>query len=99
MQPRIFFCECIQFKNSCTLTLLHVTSHSEIDTSQLAGQRLFSQTMFSMLLFMCRDPGDIMTRVSCFVEPFSILKNAIIKVPVALPLKMSLTQKRKYNKS
>ena len=48
--------------------------------------------MFSMLVFMCRDPGDTTSKVSC-VEPYSVLKVAIVKVPHALPLKMSLTRK------
>ena len=30
---------------------------------------LCTQTMFSMLTFMCRDPGDITSKVSCCVEP------------------------------
>ena len=56
--------------------------------------------MFSMLVFMCRDPGDTTSKVSCCVETSYCFKNrdfdAIVKVPVALPLKMSLTKKRKY---
>ena len=58
-----------------------------------------------MLVFMCRDPGDATSKVSCCVQTSYCFKNrdfdAIVKVPVALPLKMSLTQKRKtiYGKS
>ena len=59
--------------------------------------------MFSMLVFMCSDPGDTTSKVSCCVETSYCFKNkdfdAIVKVPVAFPLKMSLTQKRKYGKS
>ena len=64
---------------------------------------LCTQTMFSVLVFMCRDPGDATSKVSCCVETSYCFKNgdfdAIVKVPVALPLKMSLTQKRKHGKS
>ena len=53
--------------------------------------------MFSMLVFMCRDPGDATSKVSCCVQTSYCFKNrdfdASVKVPVALPLKMSLTQK------
>ena len=56
-----------------------------------------------MLMFMCRDPGDTMSKVSCYVEPSYCFKNsdfdAIVKVPRALPLKMSLSQKQKYSQS
>ena len=59
--------------------------------------------MFSVLVFMCRDPGDTTSKVLCCVEPSYYFKNrdfdAIVKVPPALPLKMSLSQKRKYSKS
>ena len=52
-----------------------------------------------MLVFMCRDPGDATSKVSCCVETSYCVKNrdfdAIVKVPVALPLKMSLTLKLK----
>ena len=52
-----------------------------------------------MLVFMCRDPGDTTSKVSCCVQISYCFKNrdfdAIIKVPHALPLKLSLTQKRK----
>ena len=34
-----------------------------------SGPALRTQTMFSMLMFMCRDPGDAMSKVSCRVEP------------------------------
>ena len=50
-----------------------------------------------MLMFTCRDPGDTTSKVSCCVEPSLCFKNsdfdAIVKVPIALQLKMSLTQK------
>ena len=56
-----------------------------------------------MLVFMCRDPGDTTSKVSCCVQTSYCFKNrdfgAIEKVPVALPLKMSLTRKQKYGKS
>ena len=51
--------------------------------------------MFSIFMFMCRDPGDTTSKVSCCIEPSSCFKNsnfdAIEKVPIALPLKLSLT--------
>ena len=52
--------------------------------------------MFSMLVFMCRDPGDTTSKVSCCVESSYCFKNsdfdAIANLPLALSLKMSLTQ-------
>ena len=52
--------------------------------------------MFSMLVFMCRDPGDTTSKVSCCVEPSWCFKesdfDASLKVPVALALKMSLPE-------
>ena len=64
---------------------------------------LCTQTMFSVLVFMCRDPGDATSKVSCCVESSYCFKNrdldAIVKVPVALPLKMILNRKQKYGKS
>ena len=43
---------------------------------------------------MCRDPGDATSKVSCCVQPSYCFKyrdfDAIVKVPVALPLKISL---------
>ena len=49
-----------------------------------------------MLVFMCRDPGDAASKVSCCVQTSYCFKNrdfdAIVKVPAALPLKMSLTE-------
>ena len=57
--------------------------------------------MFSMLVFMCRDPGDTTSKVSCCVAPSLCFTNsdfdASVKVPHALPFKMS--QKRKYSQS
>ena len=35
-----------------------------------------TQTMFSMLVFMSRDPGDTMSKVSCCVEPSQCFKNS-----------------------
>ena len=32
-------------------------------------QTLCTQTMFSVLMFMCRDPRDTTSKVSCCVEP------------------------------
>ena len=59
--------------------------------------------MFSMLVFMCRDPGDTTRKVSCCIEPSRCFKNsgfdAIVKLPLALPLKIILTRKLKYGKS
>ena len=56
-----------------------------------------------MLVFMCRDPGDTTSKVSCCVESSWCFKNrdfdASVKVPHALPLKMSLSRKREYGKS
>ena len=46
-----------------------------------------------MLVFMCRDPVDTTSKVS------SCDFDAIVKVPVALLLKISLTWKQKYSKS
>ena len=47
-----------------------------------------------MLVFMCRDPADTMSKVSYCVESSYCFKNgdfdASVKVPVALPLKMNL---------
>ena len=44
--------------------------------------------MLSMLVFMCRDPGDTKSKASCCVEPPYCFKNsdfdASIPVPVAL---------------
>ena len=41
-----------------------------------------------MLVFMCRDPGDTTSKVSCCVEPSYCFKNryfdASVKVPLAL---------------
>ena len=51
-----------------------------------------------MLVFMCRDPGDATSKVSCCVEPSYGFKNrdfdASTKVPVALPLKISLSKNK-----
>ena len=53
--------------------------------------------MFSMLVFVCRDPGDTASKVSC-VETSYCFKyrdfDAIAKVPIALPLKIRFTRKR-----
>ena len=50
-----------------------------------------------------RDPGDATSKVSCCVQTSYCFKNsdfdAIVKVPEALPLKMSLSRKREYGKS
>ena len=50
--------------------------------------------MFSVLVFMCRDPGDATSKVSCCVETSYCFENrdfdAIVKVPIAMPLKISL---------
>ena len=56
--------------------------------------------MLSVLVFMCRDPGDATSKVSCCVQTSYCFKNTDfdvgVKVPVALALKMSLTRKQKY---
>ena len=48
---------------------------------------LCTQTMFSVLVFMCRDPGDATSKVSCCVETSYCFKhrdfNASVKVAVA----------------
>ena len=54
--------------------------------------------MFSMLEFMCRDPGDTMSKVFCCVFKNSDF-DASVKVPLALPLKMSLSRKQRYGQS
>ena len=60
-------------------------------------------TRFSWVVFMCRDPDDSANKVSCCVETSYCFKNrdfdAVVKVPAALPLKMSLSRKRKHSKS
>ena len=42
--------------------------------------------MLSVLVFMCRDPGDATSKVSCCVETSYRFKNvdATVKLPVAL---------------
>ena len=35
--------------------------------------------MFSMFVFMCRDPGDTMSKVLCYAEPSSCFKNSVTK--------------------
>ena len=54
-------------------------------------------------MFMCRDPGVLRTKFHVVLSLRSVLKNsnfdAIVKVPVALSLKMSLIRKQKYGKS
>ena len=56
-----------------------------------------------MLVFMCRDPGDTTSKVSCCVQTFLCFKNwdfdASFKVPVALPIKISLPEKWSNGKS
>ena len=41
---------------------------------------LCTQTVFSMLVFMCRDPGDTTSKVSCCVESYYWFKNRHIDV-------------------
>ena len=41
--------------------------------------------MFSMLVFMCRDPGDTMSEVSCFVEPSYCFENSNFDARVRVP--------------
>ena len=122
---RLVICICVnvilhlyktKLQEPSTLTVLQVTSHSELVTSPLAGRRRAEQatanmscsktfflvnsvyTMFSVLVFMCRDPGDATSKVSCCVQTSYCFKNrdldAIVKVPIALPLKMSLIHKQ-----
>ena len=61
-------------------------------------ETLWTQTMFSVLVFMCRNPGDATSKVSCCVETSYWFKNrdfdAIVKEPVALPLKISLPKNK-----
>ena len=75
-------------------------SHQQATANMSCSKTLFlvtlcTQTMLSVLVFMCRDPGDATSKVSCCVQTSYCFKNrdfdAIVKVPVALPLKMSLT--------
>ena len=53
--------------------------------------------MFSMLVFMCRDPGDSTSKVSCCVEPSYCFKtsdfDALAKVPQALTVVIMLLHK------
>ena len=44
--------------------------------------KAFTQTMFSVLVFMCRDSGDTTSKVSCCVEPSYCFKNreSLLKV-------------------
>ena len=55
-----------------------------------------------MLVFMCRDPGDARSKVSCCVEPSWCFINrdfdAIVKVPQH-SIESELAQNRKYGKS
>ena len=44
-----------------------------------------TQTMFSMLVFVCRDPGDTMSKVSCCVEPSWCFKNSNFDAITNLP--------------
>ena len=62
---------------ACSIT--RVSSHEHaMEMQQLKwvvqkpyfSQTLCTQTMFSMLVFMCRGPGDTTSKVSCCVEPF-----------------------------
>ena len=49
--------------------------------------------MFSMLVFMCRDPGDTTSKVSCCVEPSLYFEHSDFDASVecpSTPLKMSL---------
>ena len=49
--------------------------------------------MFSMLVFMCRDPGDTTSKVSCCVEPSYCFKNSDFDVSARrTPLKISLPE-------
>ena len=98
-------------------------SHSEMDSSPLAGRQLakqatanmsYSKTFFFSKLCVHKQCSQCWcscvetlvitkSKVSCCVKSSYCFKNrdfdASVKVPVALPLKMSLTQKRKYSKS
>ena len=42
--------------------------------------------MFSVLVFMCRDPGDTTSKVSCCVEPSLCFKNSDFDASVKVPL-------------
>ena len=50
-----------------------------------------TQTMFSMLVFRCRGPGDTTSKVSCCVKPSYCFKNS--KCPCT-PLKISLPKNK-----
>ena len=39
-----------------------------------------------MLVFMCRDPGDTTSKVSCCVEPSYCFKNSDFDASVRVPL-------------
>ena len=88
-----------KLQDCSTWTVLQVTSHSEVDSSPLAGRRRAeqaaanmscseTQTMLSVLVFMCRDPGDATSTVSCCVQTSYCFKytdfHVIVKVPHAL---------------
>ena len=59
--------------------------------------------MFSMLKFICRDPGDTTSKVLCCVEPSQCFKNSDFDADIVFapstPVKMILTWKRKYGQS
>ena len=60
---------------------------------------LFStQTMFSMLVFIGRDPGDATNKVSGCVEPSYCFKNRDFDASIRVPLQ-SIARKRNYGKS
>ena len=57
---------------------------------------VYTNNVINAGVFMCRDPGDNTSKVSCCVEPSYCFKNrdfdAILIIPIALPLKISLPE-------
>ena len=76
-----------------------VLQHGRVAMSQVCftiDTLLCTRTMFSMLVFVCRDPGDTTRKVSCSVEPSKCFKNcdfdAIMVFAPCTPLKMKITK-------
>ena len=58
--------------------------------------------MFSILVFMCRDPGDTTSKVSCCVEPSQCFEDSDFDASVRMPLhsiENELARKQNYGKS
>ena len=90
------YTEFIKKRVFSTLFVCHDGGVPKIQLSTFLVKTLCTQTMFPMLVCMHRDPGDTTSKVSCCVEPPYCFKNsgfdASVRVPVALPLKMSLPE-------